>query len=426
MKSLIALFLFATFAFAQSPAEMKAAGEAERAARKAYDGKQYAGFLTEIQKANAARPNHPRIIYNLASAFALNGNSDAALDSLERLANMGLGYAFEKDQDFASLVEKERFKSVIAKTAVSRAAVNASTKVFHLAERGLITESVAFNAKDQSYFVSSVHQRKIVRVDATGKVSDYSIPSDGLFSVLGIKIDLARGWLWAATSAFPQMKGFAADDKGMSGIVRYDLRTGKLAKKYMLPAGGEHGLGDVVIAHDGTLYATDSVANVIYKIDAKTDEMTELVRSDLFASLQGLDISQDRKSIYVADYSKGIFRIDIATKAIVQLKPAENVTLLGIDGMYFYRGRLIAIQNGVSPNRVVSFQLSGDNIIAFKTLEANHADFLEPTTGTIIGDEFYFIANSQWPLVNEKAELATDKLRDPVVLKLDLKKAIEK
>jgi len=263
-------------------------------------------------------------------------------------------------------------------------------------------------------------------VDASGKATDNSSLSDGLYSVLGMKIDIARGWLWAATSAFPQMKGFAAEDKGKSGIVRYDLRTGKLAKRYMLPSGGEHGLGDLVIAHDGTVYASDSVDGVMYKIDAKTDELTEFVRSDMFASLQGLDFSQDRKSLYVADYSKGIFRIDVATKSIVQLKPEQNVTLLGIDGMYFYRGRLIAIQNGVSPNRVVSLQLSGDNVTGFKTLEANHADFLEPTTGTIVGDDFYFIANSQWPLVNEKAELATDKLRDPVVLKLDLKKAIEK
>jgi hypothetical protein len=39
----------------------------------------------------------------------------------------------------------------------------------------------------------------------------------------------------------------------------------------------------------------------------------------------------------------------------------------------------------------------------------------------IIYITFFFIANSQWPLVDENGELAAeDKLRDPVVLKIKL------
>ena len=38
-------------------------------------------------------------------------------------------------------------------------------------------------------------------------------------------------------------------------------------------------------------------------------------------------------------------------------------------------------------------------------------------------DTFYFIANSQWPLVDENGKLAADdKLQDPVVLKINLEK----
>jgi len=404
---------------------MKAAGEAESSARKAYNSKAYGEFLIEMQKANAARPNHPRIIYNLAAALALNGQSEEALRALKRLVNMGLSYAFEKDADFNSLMTNKQFEQITLKAAENRMPLDASSKVLNVPDKTLITESVAFNPKDRSYLISSVHQRKIVRVDEAGNVTDYSRPGDGLYSVLGMKIDPGRGWLWAATTAFPQMKGFTAEDKGRSAIVKYDLRTGKLAKKYALPTGVEHAIGDVVIAHDGTVFATDSVDRTIYKVDAKTGEMSEFLRSDRFVSLQGLGLGQGQNTLYVADYSKGIFRIDLATKEITQLKPAENITLLGIDGLYFYRGRLIAIQNGVNPNRVVSFQISGDSVTAYKTLEMNHPAFMEPTTGMIVGDEFIYIANSQWPLVNEKAELATDKLREPVILKLDARKALE-
>ena len=142
--------------------------------------------------------------------------------------------------------------------------------------------------------------------------------------------------------------------------------------------------------------------------------------SDRFASLQGITGGNRPNEIYVADYAKGFFRIDLATKAITQLKPDANVTLLGTDGLYFHTGKLIAIQNGINPNRVAAFTLDGDRVTATTVLEANHADFLEPTLGYIDGNDLVYIANSQWPLVNEKAELQTEKLRNPLILKLNL------
>ena len=411
----------------QTAEDMVKARQSEQLAVKAYEATSYPEYLTNMQKANAARPNHPRLVYNLASAYAVNGQNDAALDTLDRLAKMGLYFAIEKDDDFKVLIPSHRFKAIQAKLVENRKPVNDSTQAVTVDDKTLIIESVAYDAKTRTFYLGSVHQRKIVAVDK-GVATDFSLPSDGLWSVLGMKVDLSRGWLYACSSAFPQMRGFTAADKGRSGIFKYDLRTGKLAKKYILPD-GNHALGDLELGRDGSIYTTDSISPVIYKIDAKRDEIEEFVRSDNFVSLQGLAFAGGDKEIYVADYSKGIFRINTETKAIIQLKPADSVTLLGIDGLYFYRGKLIAIQNGVNPHRVISLTVSGiknDQIISFKTLEANHADFMEPTLGTLIGDDFYYIANSQWPLVNEKAELNTEQLRPPVVLKLDARKALTK
>lgn len=421
----VAIFVVVTVsALAQTPEEMAKARQAEQSAIKAYQAKNYVEFLAQMKLANAARPNHPRLIYNLASAYATAGESEPVYKSLERLANMGLFFDIAKDADFAMFVGSGRFKAIEAKFADNKKAVNNSTRAFSIDDKTLISEGLAYNAKTETFYVGSVHQRKIVAVK-NGVAADFSSPADGLWSVLGMRVDIARGWLWVCTAAFPQMRGFEAKDKGKSGIFKYDLRTGKLAKKYILPD-GNHALGDILIGRDGAIFTTDSVSPVIYTIDPKRDELEEFVRSDNFASLQGLAFSNGDREMFVADYSKGIFRVDMATKQIVQLKAGENVTLLGIDGLYYYRGKLIAIQNGITPHRVVSFSVRGVRIDEFKPLEANHTDFMEPTLGTLIGDEFYYVANSQWPLVNEKAELTLDKLRQSVVLKLDAKKALVK
>ena len=406
---------------AQTAEEMATAQAAEQAARKAYAEKSYGDFLTQMLAANAARPNHPRLIYNLASAYAVNGDTEKALALIERLAKMGLTYAVEKDLNFKPLLSNERFIAAQARFAKNREPLNASQKAFSVEDKTLIAESLAYNPKTQTYYLGSVHRRKIVAVDKNGIAADFSKPADGLWSVLGMKVDAKRGWLWVCSTAFPQMQGSTAADKGRAGIFKYELATGKLIKKYILPAGEEHALGDLIIDRDGNVFATDSVAPVIYTIKTKGDSIEEFLRSNMFASLQGLAFDDAGTNLFVADYSKGIFRVNMSNKQVVQLKPADDITLLGIDGLYFYNGDLIAIQNGVSPNRVLRFSVGAGQITAQQVLEANHPDFNEPTLGVIIGDEFYFIANSQWGSVNDKAELAVDKLRPPVVLKLSLK-----
>lgn len=425
MKMVLSLIsfviIFSITVSGQTASQMKAAAEAERSAIDAYRAKRYLEFRSQMQTANANRPNHPRLIYNLAAANALTGETKSALDLLEQLADMGQAYDFERDEDFAPLRADERFKKVILKGITNRRPAIGSIIAGTHPDRTLIAESVSIDPKTGAFFLGSVHQRKIVRIDRAGKASDFSSPEDGLWSVLGTKIDLSRGHLWVATSAVPQMKGFRPEDRGRSGIFKYDLRTAKVLRKYILPDGEEHTIGDLLIDDNGNVFATDSVSPTIFRIDVREQKLEPFLSLPDFASLQGLTFGRDKNELFVADYSKGIFRIDISTKTVKQLIPGRNVTLLGIDGLYYYGGRLIAIQNGVNPNRVVSLHITGDRVDSFQTLEANHPDHMEPTLGVIEGDDLYYVANSQWPLVNEKAELDLAKLRTPVILKLGLK-----
>jgi sugar lactone lactonase YvrE len=424
LKAVAHLLLFlciASSVLSQTPEEMTTAQTAEQAARKAFGEKNYAEALSQLVIANNSRPNHPRLIYNLAVANALNGMPDRAVDSLERLANMGLSFPAERDPNFKAIAETERFKKVVARFAANREPLNKSLPGITVDQKSLIAESVAYDSRTGTFYIGSVHQRKIVAVDKSGKVRDFSQPGDELWSVLGLKVDEKRGILWACSTAFPQMKGFTTPDKGRAGVFKYDLSSSRLLKRYLLPPGEDHALGDLLLDSDGNVFATDSVSPVIYKITAGGDTIDESIRSNMFASLQGLTFDATGKSLYVADYSKGIYRIDLASKNIIQQKPGEFITLLGIDGIYLHKGDLIAIQNGVTPNRIMRLSIKNDAVIAQEVLEANHPDFNEPTLGVLVKDDLFFVANSQWAHVNEKGELATEKLAPTKILKLALK-----
>ncbi len=419
---LILTLLISAFSInAQTAAEMRESLDFERQAVVSYNAKEYAKFLEQTKRASALKPNHPRLLYNLAVAYALNNKPDDALTVLERLAAMDL--IFNDVEDLKPLHDLPRFKAVRKEFALNEKAVNRSEKAFTIPQKDLITEGIAYDAKTKRFFVSSIHRRKIVSIDKNGRVSDFSSDTDGLWSVSGMRVDEKRNVLWAATTAFPQMKDFIKADDGKSAIFKYDLKTGKLLQKFPLSNEKEkHALGDLVLAKNGDVYASDSVSPNIYRIDSKTNKLEIFLSSDNFASLQGLAFSPDEKFLFAADYSKGVFRVDLKDKKILQIAVDKNTNPIAIDGLYFHQGSLIVIQNGFRPHRVARFVLNKDftRITKSETLEANHADFNEPTLGVLVENDLYYIANSQWNLTNERGTLAEDKLKEPVILRLKL------
>ena len=106
----------------------------------------------------------------------------------------------------------------------------------------------------------------------------------------------------------------------------------------------------------------------------------------------------DGRQLIVADYAQGLFRIDLASGAVEPLRPSEPAMLEGIDGLVLYRGRLIAIQNGSLPRRILAISLDREAraITSIEVLERAHSEWGEPTLGTIDGDRLIYVADAQW------------------------------
>lgn len=389
----------------------------------AYRAKDYGAYLENMKQALMLRPEHPVIMYNLAGAYALNGKTNEALSLLGTLSQSGLIFSTD-DEDFASLKTAAEFTEIAKQFEANKAAVTHSAQALTLDEKGLVTEGVAYDAATKTFYVSSVHKRKIVSLNSKGEARDFSSASDGLWSVLGMKVDARRRLLWVASAAMPQMMNFTDNDKNRTGVFKYDLKTGKLVKKYLLPDTGRgHVFGDLVVHPSGDVYVTDSITPDVYVISARKDELEHYAGTEHFISPQGLDFSADGKKLFMSDYLLGLFVFDVQTKQLTHLEHADNISLFGLDGIYFYKGSLLAVQNGTNPQRVVRLYLNPQmtRVERLELIESNNPACDEPTLGVILKDNFYFIANSQWSTVNEKGELApADKLRQPVILKTKL------
>ena len=165
----------------------------------------------------------------------------------------------------------------------------------------------------------------------------------------------------------------------------------------LAPARLGHVLGDLAIGPLGDVFLTDSNDPVLYRLRPGADSL-EPITSPFFRSLQGVAPLPNGKTLYVADYSHGLLRVDLATNDVTRLDDAAHTTTIGCDGIAWYTGAIVAVQNGVSPARIMRFVLDSDGrrIIRAELLDRNLPVADEPTIGAVVGREFVYVANSQW------------------------------
>jgi hypothetical protein len=182
--------------------------------------------------------------------------------------------------------------------------------------------------------------------------------------------------------------------------------------------------GSLCVAADGTVYATDSAHPAIYRVRGLGEgALEEWVRDPLFRSLQGLALSADGRTLWVADYAHGLLAVEVASRAVRAVAPPPGASALGIDGLARHGADLVAVQNGVVPPRVVRLVLApdGSRIRAIETLDRNLALADEPTLGVVVGDEFDYVANSAWEKFDDTGRPRPGAVPTaPVVLRLPL------
>lgn len=407
---------------AQEPAGILAEYSRSRAALAKKD---YAGAARHLGRALELAPGHPGLMAELARAEWLNGQAAVAIPRLVRALGMGSGLDVIDDPAMASVLQGPEAAGVRKAADALRAPVATSTEAFRLAERDLIPEGIAYDPAARQFYVGSIYHRKIVRVDAGGRATPFvGEKQDGLLSVLGMKVDPVRRELWAATQGHLNMQDATPGEDGRAALMKYDLASGRLIKKYE-PEGdaGRHLFNDVAFDGQGNVYVTDSEAGSVYVVRRADDRLERLVGPGQFAYPNGIALASDGRRLFVAHLG-GTAIVEIATRTVSPLACEENVALTDIDGMYRDGHRLVVVQNGLAPARVAVLTLNAaeDRVTGATVLERGHALFAAiPTTGAVVDGWFYYIANAQIRAFGRDHRiLPMDKLQEPVILKTRL------
>lgn len=399
MPRLPALFVLLAVAAFAAPRHAVLLGEAAAAVR-ANDN---ATALKKLQEAERLRPDYPRIQVNLARLYTAQGQVEEALGALERLVEMGLHFDLAEDPAFAALKDLPDFQELIERsTRPVPPAPEHDEAAFALPEVAGIIESSLVDPDTLTWYFADVRERCVWRRDTSTGVAvltKFTHDDDALDGVFKLALSPDRKTLWAATGTVAAMQGPDAEDGKRSSLVAIDFATGRVRARYPAPDDGRrHLLGDFVIASNGTIYATDSASPVIWQLSPGATRLEAWVENDEFLGLQGIALTPDGRHLYVSDYANGLFRISRDNVETRLLQPPSTASFFGIDGLYTAGDQLFAIQNGMTPQRVLRIEPSFPGPCETTVVAINRPEMTDLALGQVFNGRLYVIGNSGWAL----------------------------
>ncbi len=381
-----------------------------------------------FQRAFAFNPKDDAAAYLAATAWAHAGNAPAALEWLDQVWRLN-SCLVPRPKSFAGVASDPRFNDALAVIRAQAPKTHRSAVAFTLGERDLVPADLAWDAAARVFYVASLRKRKIVRVTpgaagAPAAMADFAgQAAGGLDAVLGVKVDAVRRRLWAVTAGDPAMEGFRPEDFGRSQLVAFDLSTGAVLGRWSPLTRPPHQFGGLAVDAAGSVWVTDTASGEIHVLRAGAEELAVVAAAGAFVAPKSVAVSSDGTRVWVSDLARGVYRLDTATGASTLLDQPPGPWPAGLDGLVFHRNALVGAQGTVSVGRVGRWTLEpdGNSFSGVEVLDCAHPSYRVPVGGTVAGDDYVYVANSQVDAVGDGGSMPpAGALEDLVILRLPL------
>lgn len=416
----VAIFPAALLAASPEPPAIDQFARLQQELRRTHDGGDTAAYLATSQAMYSFLNGSPRATLQLMSAETAAGQPDDALRSFAQFVAMGQANdEVLKAKSFDPLRGLPGYQRIYAGMAANTTNTSTAKEAFRLASTVLVPEDIDYDPAAQRFYITTVLGKQILRADMAGHTTLFAGAPDQ-WPMLAIKIDSRRRVLWATEVALDGFATVAKEDWGRSAILQYDLRSGKLMHRIEGPP--KAALGDMALDASGDAIVSDGEQGGVYRINGSTQHIQRIDGGD-FVSPQTPAALPDGKHLLVPDYVRGVGVLDLGTRRVTWIATEGKHALSGIDGLYVHGASLIATQNGTSPERVVRFTVdrAKSRILSESVIERATPTLGDPTHGVVVGDYFYYLANSGWDVLDDHGVIKEGKtLTAPIVMRAKL------
>lgn len=398
-----------------------------REAARAYQADNTQDWVGATEKLHALKPFNQDFMTHLVQGYTKLGKTSEAFSMMLKMQQQGLAQNWDDFEEVAPLREHSLYDHLNDLMIQAGQPFGEATTFATLDPSIVMPEAMAIDTSTGRAFVGTIKEGKIhVRDPNSGNWSVFADSSTvpDLTAVFSLAVDSQRNVLWVSIGMVRQYQYFTSSSFGRTALIKLDLETGEpLSTHRLVPDGRPHLFGSIDLHSDGTVYATDALNPLVYRLGPGEEHPSLFFGSRALGALRGLAIDEDRQKLYVADYEMGVVVLDLRSEGQArQLALPETLNLGGVEGLYFADDFLVAIQSGISPNRVLRLQLGEDGlgVVSVTPVVAALEVFDGPSYGTVSESELYLYANSHWAHVDADGRPLRRPLPNIEILKVDV------
>ena len=253
---------------------------------------------------------------------------------------------------------------------------------------GLTAVGLAYDAVSGRFIVGDSKDRRLLVVgERSGRLASLAGIDAGFDEVSAFEIDAVEGDLWVVSTS---------SQSRSSTLHKLQLISGRVLAS--IPLSTDEGPGrftDVAVTPQSVL-VLDGEGRRVYRV-AKKGRTLEVVAHLAAPGCSSLAPAAD--GFAYAAFDRGILRVDLTTRTMTVVEPAQKAGPGSLDGlrwMRWYRGSLVAVQDaGGGAFRLLRFRLddAGRRVRSVDVLDGNVA-LTGPTSAALSGSVVYYLSRA--------------------------------
>ena len=383
---------------AQTPLTPQEIAALEQDMVRARSEEKWVELYRDALKLHQQRPYTPEYYVEIIRASAALDRRRTAYHFMLQMQQQGLSYDLTAIEETAGMADTEAFQYMNQLMVEAGQPAGEGQALLDLPGSPADIGDLAWDPTRERFLVGTRFEGKLLAVSDGGQVEPLlqSDEENGLWSIDGIAVDPERNSLWIASTASPAFTGFTPADARRGGLFQFSLDSLELVARFNLDVDGlVHSLGSVAVTQAGDVYVVDRATPMVFRKTADGDRLEPFLAMPRLTALTDIAVTPDNSRLFIADAVMGILLVDPSVGRSALLRGPESLNQFGIYGIEFVDGSLVVTQSGLSPQRIMRFELDsgGAEVTSVAPIAIALEGFDTPGVGTLRGEELFYFAN---------------------------------